>query len=220
MRILIIEDDKTLNDQLRHAMENAGFVVDSAFDGEEGYFLGDVETYDAVILDLGLPNMDGISVLRNWRSSGNKVPVVILTARNNWNEKVAGLDAGADDYLAKPFEMEELIARLRAVIRRSVGVTTSTIICGSIHLDTRSNKVTVDNHPITLTAQEYRTLSYLLHHLGKTVSRTELIEHIYGQGYDRDSNTIEVFIGRLRRKLPAKTIDTIRGLGYRIDEPC
>lgn len=217
MRILVVEDDKDLNRQLVTALSGAGYAVDSAVDGEEGYFLGDTEPYDMVILDLGLPKMDGLSILEEWRRAERNMPVIILTARDRWSDKVAGMDAGADDYLAKPFHMEELLARVRAKVRRASGHAKSEIECGGVRLDTKTARVTYDGQPIKLTSHEFRLLSYLMHHTGRVVSRTELVEHLYEQDFDRDSNTIEVFIGRLRKKIPADIIETVRGLGYRID---
>jgi two-component system OmpR family response regulator len=217
MRILIVEDEPSLARQLRQTLEGAGYAVDSAEDGEEGQFLGETESYDAVILDLGLPEVDGLTVLDRWRKAGHKMPVLVLTARDSWSDKVAGLDAGADDYLAKPFQSEELIARLRALIRRASGNASSELVAGDVRLDSRSGRVTLAGEPVKLTAQEYKLLSYLMHHKGKVVSRTELIEHIYDQDFDRDSNTIEVFITRIRKKLGADLITTIRGLGYSLD---
>ncbi len=193
--------------------------MDLATDGEDGHFLGSTENYDAAILDLGLPEIDGLTVLDRWRREKRNFPVLVLTARDSWSDKVAGLDAGADDYLAKPFQTEELIARLRALIRRAAGNASSELIAGPVRLDTRSGRVTLDGAPVKLTAQEYKLLSYLLHHKGKVVSRTELIEHIYDQDFDRDSNTIEVFVTRIRKKLGADIITTIRGLGYQLDDP-
>ena len=219
MRVLVVEDTPELARQLKQRLEGEGYAVDTAADGEEGRFLGETEPYDAVILDLGLPKIDGLTVLRSWRRGGMAVPVLILTARDAWNEKVQGIDAGADDYLAKPFSMEELLARVRALIRRAKGHATAEIACGGVVLDTRSGRVTVDGEPIELTAFEYRVLSYLMHRKGQVVSRTELIEHVYAQDFDRDSNTIEVFVGRLRRKLGVDVIKTVRGQGYRADEP-
>ena len=216
MRVLVVEDDPDLRRQLCAAMEEAGYAVDSAGDGEEGHFLGDTEPYDVIVLDLGLPVMDGISVLEKWRRDGRAMPVLILTARDQWREKVAGFDAGADDYVAKPFQMEEVLARIRALIRRSAGLASPVIECGPVTVDTASARVTVDGAPIKLTSHEFKLLSYLMHHMGKVVSRTELIEHIYDQDFDRDSNTIEVFIGRLRKKIPGDVIKTVRGLGYRL----
>ena len=217
MRILIVEDEPTLARQLRQTLESAGYAVDSATDGEDGQFLGETENYDAVILDLGLPDVDGLTILDRWRKSGIRVPVLVLTARDSWSDKVAGLDAGADDYLAKPFQFEELIARLRALIRRASGNASSELVAGDVRLDTRSGRVTLAGEPVKMTAQEYKLLSYLMHHKGKVVSRTELIEHIYDQDFDRDSNTIEVFITRIRKKLGAELITTIRGLGYSLE---
>lgn len=219
MRVLVVEDTPELARQLKQRLEGEGYAVDTAGDGEEGRFLGETEPYDAVILDLGLPKVDGLTVLRSWRRAGMAVPVLILTARDAWNEKVQGIDAGADDYLAKPFSMEELLARVRALIRRAKGHATAEIACGGVVLDTRSGRVTVDGEPVELTAFEYRVLSYLMHRKGQVVSRTELIEHVYAQDFDRDSNTIEVFVGRLRRKLGVDVIKTVRGQGYRADEP-
>ncbi len=214
MRLLVVEDDPDLNRQLVSALSEADYAVDTAFDGEEGHFLGDTEPYDAVILDLGLPQMDGISVLEKWRRDERKMPVLILTARDRWSDKVAGMDAGADDYVAKPFHMEEILARVRALLRRSAGHAKNEIEIGPLRLDTRTSRVTVDGAPIKLTSHEYRLLAYLMHHQGRVVSRTELVEHLYDQDFDRDSNTIEVFVGRLRKKIPSELIETVRGLGY------
>lgn len=219
MRILVVEDDKDLNRQVSEALEESGYVVDRAFDGSEGHFLGETEPYDAVILDIGLPEKDGITVLEEWRSAGRAMPVLILTARDRWSDKVAGIDAGADDYVAKPFHVEEVLARIRALIRRAAGHSSSEIVCGPLHLDTRGAKATVDGKALKLTSHEFRLLSYLVHHVNKVVSRTELVEHMYDQDFDRDSNTIEVFVGRLRKKLGVDMIETIRGLGYRIQAP-
>jgi two-component system OmpR family response regulator len=214
MRLLVVEDDPDLNRQLVTALEGAGYVVDSALDGEEGHFLGDTEPYDAAVLDIGLPKRDGLSVLEAWRREGRAFPVLILTARDRWSDKVHGFDAGADDYVAKPFHMEEVLARLRALLRRAAGHASSEIECGPVRLDTRSSRVSVNGNPVRLTSHEYRLLAYLMHHRGRVVSRTELVEHIYDQDFDRDSNTIEVFIGRLRKKLGVDVIQTVRGLGY------
>lgn len=219
MRLLIIEDDRDLNRQLQEAFGEAGYAVDHAFDGEEGQFLGDTEPYDAVILDIGLPGMDGISVLEAWRRDGRKMPVLMLTARDRWSDKVSGIDAGADDYVAKPFHVEEVLARVRALIRRAAGHAASQIICGPVVLDTRLSRVVVDDKPVKLTSHEFRLLSYLMHHQEKVLSRTELTEHLYDQDFDRDSNTIEVFVGRLRKKLGIDCIETVRGLGYRLHPP-
>ncbi len=218
MRILVVEDDTNLNRQIKDALIEGGYAVDVAFDGEEGHYLGDTEPYDAVILDIGLPQMDGLSVLEEWRRAGRTTPVLLLTARDRWSDKVQGIDAGADDYLAKPFHMEELLARLRALVRRAAGHASNEITAGPVRLDVKGGKVTVDGQAIKLTSHELRLLSYLMHHKGKVVSRTELTEHLYDQDFDRDSNTIEVFVGRLRKKLPDEVIHTVRGLGYQILE--
>ncbi|AQX27657.1 MULTISPECIES: response regulator transcription factor [unclassified Bartonella] len=216
MRILIVEDDRDLNHQLAKAVKDAGYVSDSAFNGEDGYFLGSTESYDAVILDIGLSCMDGIQVVEKWRKEGYSMPVLMLTARDRWSDKVRGIDAGADDYVVKPFHLEEVMARLRALIRRSAGHATNMLSCGEILLDTKTSRVFVDRQLIKLTSYEFRLLAYLMHHCDKVVSRTELIEHLYDQDFDKDSNTIEVFIRRLRKKLSVDSIETIRGLGYRI----
>ena len=218
MRILVIEDDKDLNRQISEALVDAGYVVDRAYDGEEGHFLGDTEPYDAVILDIGLPQMDGISVIERWRRDERKMPVLMLTARDRWSDKVAGIDAGADDYVTKPFHIEEVLARLRALIRRAAGHASSELICGPLRLDTTASKADIDGVPLKLTSHEFRLLAYLMHHMGKVVSRTELVEHLYDQDFDRDSNTIEVFVGRLRKKMGVDLIETVRGMGYRIRE--
>jgi two-component system OmpR family response regulator len=216
MRILLVEDEPTLRAQLRAGLEEAGYVVDEAGNGRDAQHLGETEPFDVVVLDLGLPVLDGLTVLRNWRQGGRATPVLILTARDSWHEKVAGIDAGADDYLAKPFHMEELLARLRALIRRAQGLASPLLECGGLALDTRSGRVTLDARPVSLTSHEYRLLAYLMHRPGQVVSRTELTEHLYAQDFDRDSNTIEVFVARLRKKLPPETIETVRGLGYRL----
>jgi two-component system OmpR family response regulator len=217
MRLLVVEDDRDLNRQVATALEGAGYAVDRAFDGEEGWFLGDTEPYDAIVLDIGLPKRDGVSVLTAWRKTGRATPVLILTARDRWSDKVEGFDAGADDYLSKPFHMEELLARLRALLRRASGHASSEISVGQVKLDARAGRVTVNDVAIKLTSHEYRLLSYLMHHAGRIVSRSELVEHLYDQDFDRDSNTIEVFVGRLRRKLGVDLIQTARGLGYIIE---
>jgi two-component system OmpR family response regulator len=219
MRVLIVEDDQRVAAQAKRTLEGAGFVVDLAQDGEEGHFLGDTEPYDAVVLDLGLPVLDGLSVLQRWRHDGRAMPVLILTARGTWREKVMGLRAGADDYLAKPFEMEEMLARVEALIRRAAGHGSPVLECGPLRLDTTSHRVTMAGAPVKLTALESRLITYLLHHRGKVVSKTELSEHIYGYDEDRDSNTIEVLINRLRRKLAPELIRTHRGQGYQLVEP-
>lgn len=219
MRLLVVEDDPDLNRQIVAALEEAGYVVDSATNGEEGHFLGDTEPYDAVVLDLGLPEMDGVTILEKWRRDGRNMPVLILTARDRWSDKVAGFDAGADDYVAKPFFMEEVLARLRALLRRATGHASSELICGPVQIDTRTSKVTVNGTAVKLTSLEYRLLEYMMHHADRVISRTELVEHLYDQDFDRDSNTIEVFVGRIRRKLGKDVIETVRGLGYRLVAP-
>jgi len=219
MRILIVEDDTDLARQLKSAFKDAGYAVDVAKDGEEGHFLGDTEPYDAVVLDLGLPLIDGVSVLQKWRADGKKFPVLILTARDQWSEKVAGFDAGADDYLTKPFHVEELMARLRALLRRASGHTTDTIELGDLVVDNRAARAFIDGMAVKLTSHEFRLLSYMAAHKGRVISRTELVEHIYDQDFDRDSNTIEVFVGRLRKKIGTARIETVRGLGYRLLDP-
>ncbi len=219
MRLLVVEDDKDLNRQLVAALEQSGYAVDRAFDGEEGQFLGETEPYDAVVLDIGLPKKDGVSVLEEWRKAGRVMPVLILTARDRWSDKVQGFDAGADDYVTKPFHMEEVLARIRALLRRAAGHATSEITCGPVRLDTKSGRVVVDGAPVKLTSHEYRLLAYLLHHVGRIVSRSEIIDHLYEQDFDRDSNTVEVFVGRLRKKLGVDVIHTMRGLGYMAAPP-
>ena len=216
MRILVAEDEPRLQKQLVRALDGAGYAVDCATDGERAEFLGQTEHYDAIVLDLGLPRIDGMTVLRRWREAGVGAPVLVLTARGSWHEKVQGIDAGADDYVAKPFQMEELLARLRALIRRASGHAQAALRCGAIVLDPRSAKVTRDGVPVKVTSHEFRVLSYLMHHRGRVVSQGELTEHIYAQTADRDSNTVEVFVARLRRKLGASFIETVRGLGYRL----
>jgi two-component system OmpR family response regulator len=217
VRVLVVEDEARLSAQLAAALGDAGYAVDCAADGERADFLGQTERYDAVVLDLGLPQVDGLAVLRRWRDAGIAVPVLVLTARGSWSEKVQGIDGGADDYVAKPFRIEEVLARLRALIRRSSGQVTPELRCGGLLLDPRVAKVTVDGVAVKLTSHEFRVLSYLMHQRGRVVSQAELTEHIYAQNADRDSNTVEVFIARLRRKLGGSYIETVRGLGYRIE---
>ena len=214
--MLVVEDEALLSRQLADALSDAGYAVDRAADGERADFLAQTESYDAVVLDLGLPRVDGLTVLRRWREAGLTVPVLILTARGSWHEKVQGIDGGADDYVAKPFRMEEVLARLRALIRRASGQVTPALRAGALSLDPRLAKVTLDGVPVKLTSHEFRVLSYLMHHPDRVVSQGELTEHIYAQAFDRESNTVEVFIARLRRKLGARCIETVRGLGYRI----
>jgi two-component system OmpR family response regulator len=216
MRILLVEDDPDISRQLKAALADAGYVVDHAPDGEEALYLGETEPHDAVILDLGLPKIDGVSVLERWRKAGLATPVLILTARGSWNEKVAGFDAGADDYLTKPFHTEELLARLRALLRRAAGHAQPALACGGLRLDPRAARASVNGEPVRLTSLEYRLLHYLMMHQEKVISRTELVEHLYDQDFDRDSNTIEVFVGRLRKKIGPDRIETVRGLGYRL----
>lgn len=219
MRVLLVEDDNTLRAQLRQALTAADYVVDEATNGLDAHFAGDTENYDLAVLDLGLPALDGLSVLRRWRENDRRFPVLILTARDNWSEKVAGIDAGADDYLTKPFHIEELLARVRALLRRANGQASPVLRCGALTLDTRSGRVTHHEQAISLTSHEYKVLAYLMHRPNTVVSRSELTEHIYAQDFERDSNTIEVFIGRLRKKLTPQTIETVRGLGYRLAHP-
>jgi two-component system OmpR family response regulator len=216
MRILVVEDDRDLNKQLCTALRDAGYIVDYAYNGEEGHFLGESEPYDAVVLDIGLPRLDGLSVLEAWRRKGRDMPVLLLTARDRWSDKVQGIDAGADDYVAKPFHIEEVLARVRALVRRAAGHASNTLTCGPVRLDLKTSRVTVNGTPVKLTSHEYKVLEYLMHHQGKVISRTELTEHLYDQDFDRDSNTIEVFVGRLRKKLDVDLIETVRGMGYRI----
>lgn len=216
MRILVVEDEPTLLAQLAHAISAAGHTVETAADGATAQYLGDEENFDAAVLDLGLPVVDGLSVLRHWRAQGRLMPVLILTARSAWHEKVTGMDAGADDYLSKPFHMEELLARLRALLRRLSPHSSAQWQCGSIRLDTRQATVAVNGQPLLLTSHEFKILSLLMQRVGEVLSRTELSEHLYPQDSERDSNTIEVFVGRLRKKLPPGSIETVRGLGYRL----
>jgi two-component system, OmpR family, response regulator len=216
MRILLVEDDPDLSRQLKLALDDAGYAVDHAPDGEEGHYLGEAEPYDAIILDLGLPKLDGVSVLEKWRRGNVATPVLILTARGAWSEKVAGFDAGADDYLTKPFHTEELLARLRALVRRAAGHAAPNLTCCGLRLDPRAARASVNGEPLRLTSLEYRLLHYLMMHQGRVIGRTELVEHLYDQDFDRDSNTIEVFVGRLRKKIGPERIETVRGLGYRL----
>ena len=216
MRILIVEDESLLAERLATTLTDRGYAVDVAADGEHADVLVATETYDAVVLDLGLPKIDGLTLLERWRAGGIAVPVLVLTARGSWSEKVRGIDSGADDYLTKPFQMEELLARLRALIRRSSGQLTPELRSGALVLDPRTSSVTLDGQPVKLTSHELRVLSYLMHHRGRVVSQAELTEHIYSQDFERDSNTVEVFVARLRRKVGASLIETVRGLGYRM----
>jgi two-component system, OmpR family, response regulator len=218
MRVLVVEDEVSLAKQLSVGLRRAGYSVDHAPDGERADLLVHDESYDAAVLDLGLPKVDGLTLLRRWRDAGQSMPVLVLTARGSWHEKVVGIDGGADDYMSKPFRMEELLARLRALIRRSSGQIQPEIRCGPLLLDPRSGKVLLDGSEVKLTGHEYRVLSYLMHHGQRVVSQSELTEHIYAQSFDRDSNTVEVFVARLRRKLGPTLIETVRSLGYRMRE--
>lgn len=219
MRLLIVEDEQQLARHLASAFEGSGYAVDLAADGERAEFLLQTERYDAAILDLGLPKIDGVTVVRRCRSAVNAVPILVLTARGSWHEKVEAIDAGADDYVVKPFQMEEVMARVRALIRRAAGQLQAELRQGPLTLDPRAAKVTLNGAPVRLTGHEYRVLSYLMHHPERIVSQIELTEHIYAQDFERDSNTVEVFIGRLRRKLGPSVIETVRGLGYRMGTP-
>ncbi len=218
MRVLVVEDEPRLSQALAQALAAAGYAVDTAADGDHADFLSLTEGYDAVVLDLGLPGVDGLTVLRRWRAAGVDVPVLVLTARGSWHEKVQGIDSGADDYVGKPFQMEEVLARVRALIRRSHGRSTPLVQVGDLTLDPRGATITQNGAVVRLTSHEFRVLAYLMSHAGRVVSQTELSEHIYAQDADRDSNTVEVFIARLRRKLGAERIVTVRGLGYRMGD--
>ncbi|MGE0828027.1 MAG: response regulator [Hyphomonadaceae bacterium] len=219
MRVLVVEDDKNLREQLASALADAGYTVDTADNGEDGQFLGETEPYDLVILDLGLPKVDGLTILKHWRAEARTMPVLILSARDRWSEKVEGLDLGANDYLTKPFHMAELLARVRANVRRTTDHASSVLESGDLMLNTATGQVTVAGAPVKLTAYQYKVLDYLMHHRGRIVSRSELIEKIYAQDHERDSNTIEVFIGILRRKIGTDRIVTEKGLGYRLVDP-
>ncbi len=218
-RVLVVEDDDEIADVLRRSLRIEGYDVKVSGDGNEALGEASVFEPDAVVLDLGLPGLDGLRVLEQWRRDGRVMPVLILTARDRWNDKVRGFDAGADDYVAKPFHMEEVLARVRALIRRAAGHASAEIECGPLRLDTRAGRVSINGNPVRLTSHEYRLLAYLMHHRGRVVPRTELVEHLYEQDFDRDSNTIEVFVGRLRKKLGVDLIQTVRGLGYRVVPP-
>jgi DNA-binding response OmpR family regulator len=218
MRVLVVEDDRRIASDIARALEASGYVVETVGEGEEAWFRGDTEDYGAVILDLGLPGMDGLAVLKRWRANGRHMPVLVLTARGSWAERVDGIDAGADDYLPKPFRMEELLARLRSIVRRSSGHASSVITAGEITLDERQMKVTVRSVPIALSPLEYRLLAHLLRNRGRVVSQQELDENVYGHGEEHDSNALEVLIGRVRKKLGAPLIETRRGFGYLVPE--
>lgn len=218
MRILIAEDDAELARRIATALAEAGFAVDRTSDGVDAEFRGQTEAYDAAVLDLGLPGLDGISVLHRWRDGGQRFPVLVLTARARWHDKLAGFNAGADDYLTKPFQIEELILRLHALIRRSNGHASPVLRCGPLEQDVNAGRFLLSGNPLSLTAQEYRILAYLMQHAGKVVSRTELGEHVYDNGYDPDSNVLDVMIGRIRRKLGEPLLHTVRGQGFRLSE--
>jgi len=214
MKILLVEDDARIAAEVAEALVAAGYIVEAVRDGEDAWFKGDTEEYDAVVLDLGLPGMDGLSILKKWRANDRRFPILILSARGSWSERVEGIDSGADEYLPKPFHMAELLARLRAIIRRSAGNANTVISIGGLALDPRQMRVTQDGQPINLSPQEYRLLSYLMHHAGRVVTQIELTEHLYAQDFERDSNAIEVLVGRVRRKLKLDIIETRRGFGY------
>jgi two-component system response regulator PhoP len=224
VRILVVEDEAALRQQLDAQLRDAGYAVDSAADGEDGFFLGRENPVDLAVVDLGLPKLSGIDVIRRWRDAGRNFPVLILTARGRWQDKVEGLNAGADDYLTKPFQAEELLARVNALLRRAAGVARPVLRCGPITLDTAARSVSLDGVSLELTGHEYKVLEYLMLNRGKVVSKTELTEHVYDQDFDRDSNVIEVFIGRLRRKLDPdnryQPVETLRGRGYRFALEC
>jgi two-component system OmpR family response regulator len=218
MRVLLVEDDTRIRTDVSAALEAAGYVVDSAGDGEDGWFLGDTELYGAAIIDLGLPKMDGLAVLKRWRAAGRPFPVLVLTARGTWSERVEGIDAGADDYLPKPFQIEELLARLRAIIRRSKGHSAPVVSVGDAVLDGRQMRLTVKGVPVSLSPQEYRLVAYLMLNKGRVVSQQELSEHLQSAHFERESNAVEVLIGRVRRKLPNALIETRRGFGYLVPD--
>ena len=218
MRILVVEDEPKLAADLTRVLDDAGFVAQIARDGKDAWFLGDTEDFAAIVLDLGLPKLDGISVLRRWREAGMAAPVLILTSRSGWSERVAGIDAGADDYLSKPFQMEELIARIHAIVRRAAGKSTSSLSVGTVNLDARQMKVTVGGVGLNLSRLEYRALTYLMYNAGRVVAPHELVEHVYGTGALRENNTLEVLIARIRKKLGVTLIETKRGYGYMIAE--
>ncbi len=218
VRILVIEDEARIANDIRDSLNNAGYVAEVSRDGEDGWFRGDSESFDAVVLDLGLPVLDGITILKRWRHAGRTMPVIILTARDGWREKVDGIDAGADDYLIKPFRMEELLARLRAVTRRASGHASPLLTHGALEVDTRQRSISFSGRPVAVTPLEYRLIAYLVHHRGRVISQTELSEHVYDQDIERDSNAIEVLVSRIRRKLGGDIIETRRGHGYLIGD--
>jgi two-component system OmpR family response regulator len=218
MRILLVEDDARIARDIERALSANGYLVDHAADGEDALFRGENEMFDGAVLDLGLPGLDGMTILKRWRAAGIQIPVVVLTARGRWTERVAGIDAGADDYLPKPFEMEELLARLRAILRRAAGTGSPVLEHGALAIDTRAMRVTVDGEAVQLTPLEYRLVVLLMHNRGRAVSQIEITEHLYSQDFERDSNAVEVLVGRLRRKLKHDVIVTRRGFGYSIRE--
>ena len=219
MRALLVEDDPDVGADVADALRAAGFVVDLCTNGEEAWFKGDVDDYEIAVLDLGLPRLDGLSVLRRWRSSGREFPVLILSARGDWTEKVQGIETGADDYLAKPFEMGELIVRVRALVRRAAGRTSSVLDCGRLKLDTRRMSATLDGKPVPLSPLEFRFFDYLAHNADRAVSSGELAEHLYGAAESGDTNAIEALVMRLRRKFGADVVQTRRGFGYLLADP-
>ena len=223
MRILLVEDEAPLRETLAARLKRDGFAVDTAADGEEGLYLGREVPFDLAIIDLGLPKMSGLDLVQELRGQGARFPILILTARSSWQDKVEGLKTGADDYLVKPFHVEELLARINALVRRASGWTKPVLQCGPITLDTTAQTVAVDSNTVDLTSYEYKVLEYLMLHAGELVSKSDLTEHIYQQDFDRDSNVLEVFIGRLRKKLDPenaiKPIETVRGRGYRFAIP-
>jgi two-component system, OmpR family, response regulator len=214
VRILVVEDEKKLAADLGKALQGSGYVIDHAADGETAWFMGDTEDYDLVVLDLGLPKLDGVHVLKRWRANGRAMTILVLTARDSWSEKVDAIDAGADDYMTKPFRMEELLARVRALLRRQTRHVSAMLSVGDIALDTRHSRASKGGIPIELSPLEYRLLHYLMHHAGRSVSQLELTEHVYGQDFERESNAIEVLVARLRRKLGNDAVKTRRGYGY------
>jgi len=219
MRILVVEDERQLCDSIRRVLEHAGFLVDCLHDGAEAERQGREEPYDCVVLDLGLPHMDGVSVLQRWRQAGLTFPVLILTARTSWSDKLAGFNAGADDYVTKPFEMDEVLLRVRALIRRAAGRPAPVLRCGTLSLDTNTARVTDNGVPVQLTSQEYRILEYMMHHPGRLITRSTLMDHVYDHSTSQTSNVIDVLVSRIRRKLSGNPIETVRGQGYRLAEP-
>ena len=219
MRILIVEDEERIATDLADAVNSSGYVAEVCSDGEEAWFRGGTETYGAIILDLGLPRIDGLTILKRWRQEGVTTPVLVLTARGSWTDRVDGIDAGADDYLPKPFRMEELMARIRALLRRSAGRAEPSVVVGRVALDPRTRQVSVSGIPVMLTPLEFRLLNYLFHHRGRVVSQSELSDNLYSHDSERDSNAIEALVGRLRKKLKDDVIETRRGFGYIVAAP-